>query len=71
MFQYLYFLKLLEIDDTIANSKEQYTEIAAKLASDFNFRESIINKIKVNKKKLFNDEKGVIFLENLLRNFCL
>ena len=64
-------LKLLEIDDTIANSKEQYTEIAAKLASDFNFRESIINKIKVNKKKLFNDEKGVIFLENLLRNFCL
>ena len=61
-------LKILGIQETMASSKEKYVEIAVKLASDINFRNSIINKIKDHKKKLYNDDKPVRFLEDLIRN---
>ena len=57
------FQKILETNDTIASSKIEYVKIAVKLASDINFRNSIINKIKKNKHRLFNDEKPIRFLE--------
>ncbi len=63
-------LKLMETEETIASSKKQYVEIAVKLANDINFRDSVINKIKKNKNKVFNDDKVVRSLEELiLKNF--
>ncbi|SMF81488.1 O-linked N-acetylglucosamine transferase, SPINDLY family protein [Candidatus Pelagibacter sp. HIMB1321] len=59
-------LKILGIEETIANSKKNYIEIALKLASDINFRNEVIKKIKINKKKLFNNEKSVTFLEKVI-----
>ena len=60
-------LKTLNIEETIADTKEKYVEIAVKLANDINFRNSIISKIKKNKKKLFNDNKPIKFLEEIIR----
>ena len=59
-------LKILDIQETIAKSKKDYVEIAYKLAKDINFRNSICQKINKNKKKLFNDEKPIKYLENFL-----
>ena len=64
-------LKILDIEETIATSKKEYIEIAVKLAGDINFRNSIVNKIKKHKNKLFNDDKPVRFLENVIRKKLL
>ncbi len=61
-------LKILDIEETIASSKKEYIEIAVKLAGDINFRNSIVNKIKKHKNKLFNDEKPIRFLEEFFKN---
>ena len=42
-------MKILDIDETNATSKKNYVEIAVKLASDKNFINSIVDKIKKNK----------------------
>ena len=55
------------IEETIASSKKEYTEIAIKLASNIIFRNSIVNKIKKHKNKLFNDDKPVRFFEDVIR----
>ena len=60
-------LKILDIEETIASSKKEYIEIAVKLAGDINFRNSIVNKIKKHKNKLFNDDKPIRFLEAVIR----
>jgi predicted O-linked N-acetylglucosamine transferase (SPINDLY family) len=57
-------LKILEINELIANNKENYISIAVELAKNLTFREFVINKIKENKKKIFNIEKNHI--ENYL-----
>ena len=61
-------LKILNIEETIANTKEEYVKISVKLATDSNFKNSVINKIKKNKNKLFNDEKPIRFLEEFFKN---
>ena len=57
-------LKILEVNELIANNKENYISIAVELAKNLTFREFVINKIKENKKKIFNIEKNNI--ENYL-----
>ena len=64
-------LKILDIEETIASSKKEYIEIAVKLAGDINFRNFIVNKIKERKNKLFNDDKPVRFLEDVIRKKLL
>jgi len=64
-------LKKLNIEETIASSKEKYVEIAVRLAKDKDFRNSIINKIVKNKKKLFNDDKPIRFLEEVIKKKLL
>ena len=64
-------LKILGIEETIASTKKKYTEIAVKLASDITFRNSIVNKIKKHKNILFNDQKPVRSLEDVIRNKLL
>ena len=61
------FLRKLNIEETIASSKKEYVEIAVKLAKDNNFRNSITKKIVNNKKNLFNDNKPIRFLEEVIR----
>ena len=60
-------LKILDIENTIAYSKEEYVKISIKLALDKNFRNSIINKIKKNKNILFNDNNSTKFLEEFIK----
>ena len=60
-------LKILEIEETIAFSEEEYVDIAVRLAKDNEFRNLIVNKIKKNKHKLFNDLKPIKFLEDFLK----
>ena len=60
-------LKTLGIDETIAISKDNYVEISVKLASDVNYRNLIINKIRKNKKKIFNDDKPIRFIEDFIK----
>ena len=61
------FLRKLNIEETIASSKKEYVEIAVKLAKDNNFRNSITKKIVNNKNNLFNDNKPIRFLEEVIR----
>ena len=61
------FLKVLNIEETIANTKKEYVKIAVKLATDNNFKNSVIDKIKKHKNKLFNDEKPTRFLEEFFK----
>ena len=60
-------LRKLNVEETIASSKKKYVEIAVRLAKDNVFRNSIISKIVKNKKKLFNDDKPIKFLEEVIR----
>ena len=64
-------LKKLNIEETIASSKKKYVEIAVKLSKDNDFRNSIINKIIKNKKKLFSDDKPIRFLEEVIKKELL
>ena len=64
-------LKILDIEETIAPTKEKYIEISVKLARDINFRNFIINKIKKNKKRLFNNDKPLKYLEDLIKKKLL
>ena len=64
-------LRKLNIEETIASSKEKYVEIAVRLAKDSDFRNSIINKIVKNKKKLFNDDKPIRFFEEVIKKKLL
>ena len=64
-------LKILGIEETIASSEENYVEIAVRLARDIDFRNSIINKIKKHKNRLFNDDKPIRFIEDVIRTELL
>ena len=64
-------LKLLDVEETIANSKNEYIQISVKLATDINFRNSIVSKIKKNKNILYNDNEPIKFLENVIQKKLL
>lgn len=56
-------LRMIEVEDTIAYSEEEYIKIAVKLGNNYQWREKIKEKIKKNKHKLFNDLECVKSLE--------
>ena len=64
-------LKLLNVEEIIANSKNEYIEISVKLATDIDFRNSIVSKIKKNKNILYNDDKPIKFLEDVIQKKLL
>jgi len=59
-------LKILKMDELICGSKKEYVNLAVKLSKNPNFRNSIIRKIKMNKKLVFNNYKTVKFLEDFI-----
>ena len=61
-------LKTLKIDELISNSKKNYVDLAYKLSTDFIFLNNVIEKIKKNKKLLFNNLQSTKSLENFLQS---
>ena len=57
-------LKNLLIDELICSSKKEYVDLAVKLSTNFNFRDNIVKKIKMNKKLIFNNYSTVKFIED-------
>jgi predicted O-linked N-acetylglucosamine transferase (SPINDLY family) len=57
-------LKMIDVKETIANSAEEYIQIAVNLGLDHEWREQIRSKMGANKHKLFNDQNCVPALES-------
>ena len=57
-------LKILKLDELICSSKKEYVDLAVKLSKNSSFRDNIIEKIKINKKLVFNNHKVIKFLED-------
>ena len=65
-------LKKLNIEETIASSKEKYVEIAVRLAKDNDFRNSIISKIFKNTSytsKMSKIPQGLELYDSTLKNW--
>ena len=60
-------LKNIKIDELICNSNSEYIDLAVKLSTNINFRDKIIEKIKMNKKLIFNNHKTTKFIEDFLK----
>ena len=61
-------LRMLEVTDTIAQTEEEYIEIAVKLGLDNDWREDIVNQIKENQELIYNDKVCVAGLENFYKS---
>ncbi|MEL6929364.1 MAG: tetratricopeptide repeat protein, partial [Cyanobacteria bacterium J06600_6] len=59
-------LTMMGIQETIAESKEQYVQIAVRLGQDAGYRHQISEQIALNKHKLYQDLTPVRELENFL-----
>ena len=59
-------LKILKIEDLISQDKKNYVEKALNLSKNSALLEIMNEKIKLNKKILFNNHKTIKFLENFL-----
>ncbi|MGI0480594.1 hypothetical protein ACN4EE_07365 [Geminocystis sp. CENA526] len=59
-------LKMIEVEDTITYSEKEYIETAIKLGNNEQWRQEIIDKMKVNKYKLFYDLDCIQALETFL-----
>jgi predicted O-linked N-acetylglucosamine transferase (SPINDLY family) len=57
-------LKILKLDELICNSKKEYVDLAVKMSVNSSFRDNNIEKIKINKKLVFNNHKVIKFLDN-------
>ncbi len=59
-------LKMIEVEDTIAQSEQEYIDIAVKLGNNPEYRQQIKQKINNNKYKLFEDTECIKGLEEFL-----
>jgi tetratricopeptide (TPR) repeat protein len=59
-------LNMMGIQETIASSKEEYIELAARLGRDPHYRQEISRQIADNKYKLYGDLQPIVALENFL-----
>ena len=59
-------LKMMEIEETIASSKEDYVQIAVRLGQDTQYRQHISKLVAENKCKLYSDLKPVKALEDFI-----
>ncbi|PHV62814.1 tetratricopeptide repeat protein [Cyanobacterium aponinum] len=63
-------LKMLGVTETIANTEEEYIDIAVKLGLDQTWREEIKEKIKANHHNLYDDLECVKALEQFYIDVC-
>ncbi|AFY73828.1 putative O-linked N-acetylglucosamine transferase, SPINDLY family [Synechococcus sp. PCC 7502] len=61
-------LQMLEVTETIASSESEYIDIAVKLGLDHPWRASIVEKIKNNSDRLYNDQVCIKALEKFWKN---
>jgi predicted O-linked N-acetylglucosamine transferase (SPINDLY family)/ADP-heptose:LPS heptosyltransferase/glycosyltransferase involved in cell wall biosynthesis len=61
-------LKVLGVEDTIANSEEEYIEIAVKLGKDANWRQDIVKRMSDHHHILYNDLNCVRALEEFYQS---
>ncbi len=61
-------LKMIDVNELIAGSVEEYVSLASKLGSDTEIRISISEKIKRQKHMLFNDMSCVAYLDKFLKD---
>lgn len=61
-------LKMIQVEEGIAYSEQEYIDIAIKLGNNFQYRQKVIEKIKKNKHKLFNDNECIKGLEKFFVN---
>lgn len=61
-------LKMIEIDDLIANSPDEFIELSSKLGTDKDMRSTISARIKAQKHKLFNDMACVEHLDKFFKS---
>ncbi|MBD2771522.1 tetratricopeptide repeat protein [Iningainema tapete] len=59
-------LKMMEIEETIATTKDDYVQIAVRLGQDAEYRQQISKQIAENKHKLYGDLRPIRFLEDFL-----
>jgi protein O-GlcNAc transferase len=59
-------LRMMGLTETIASDKQQYIQLAVKLATDKNYRQGLRQSIEENKHKLYQDLAPVRALENFL-----
>ncbi len=62
----LAFLKMIGVEETIAQSKDEYIQIAVRLAQDAGYRRHIAQQIALNKHKLYQDLTPIRALEDFL-----
>ncbi len=62
----LAFLKMIGVEETIAQSKDEYIQIAVRLAQDAGYRRHIAQRIALNKHKLYGDLMPIRALEDFL-----
>ena len=60
-------LKMIEVEETIAYSEQEYIDIAVRLGNDLDWRREIKTKIQNNKHKLYHDRKCIEALENFFK----
>ena len=56
-------LKIIGVTDTVAKDEAEYIEIAVRLGLDQEWRQSIINKVKQNQDRVYEDQTCVVALE--------
>ncbi|MBE9241093.1 tetratricopeptide repeat protein [Synechocystis salina] len=61
-------LKMIDVTETIAQSPEEYIEIAVRLGADSHWRQQIRDLMEKNKNKLFDDQECIKGLEQFLYN---
>ena len=61
-------LKMMNVEETIASSQDEYVKIAIRLGKDSQYRQSISRLVAENKHKLYGDLKPVLALEEFLFN---
>jgi protein O-GlcNAc transferase len=60
-------LEMIGLNELIADSLDEYIELACKIGLDKQSRSSIVDKIKSNKQKLFDDKQCTEYLDNFLK----
>lgn len=63
-------LKMIQVTDTVADSIDNYLDIAIKLGNNYQWRQNISDKIKQNIHLIYDDLTPVHYLEKYYLDFC-
>lgn len=61
-------LKMMGVEDLIANSLDEYISLSVRIGLDASLRSDIVEKIKAQKHRLFNDKECTEYLDRFLKS---